>query len=1223
MRKRAAVVAFSVLAAIIAVILLAPFFLPLERMTADVLDAVSREIRGTVTFGKAEWRWLPAPGLRVSTVRVDTREFLAEAPRILVRPDVRSLFSLRFLVALDLDSPVVRVKGLPEKAEEGRLLTRLPITRIAIRDGSVAWDEGAEWEGRFRKGVLAGTGVSIEVSFLQDEISFEGSFRTPFVKNADVKGIYRPLDRSYKATLRGEGLRPHLLIPKDLSGNGYVPVDSELSVHVYMEGKGTDLFTARVSGDVPCLTLRPEGRKLAFSCGYFNAMVKRDGARLGIEISEFKATDPGLSMRGTLSRTPGEDETGLWDVDLTFTDADLGGIREKLLILFGWEKRVREICDVVRGGVAREARYYFTGRSAEFGRIDAMTVTALLEGAEIHVPRPDLLLDRVSGPIRIEDGLLTGSGLSVRLGGIEGENGDLVFRLTKKDKAFRLEGDFHGKVSEVPPLIERIFSQGIVREELPRIREVTGEMFIHLSIGDDRERPTARIRIKEADCTVSYGRLPWPVSPRGGEMVISRDQVSWAGLSGLLGPHEVKASAGSVTWKDGIRIEIKSVSGSVDVGPLRGWLASFPRIAGAISKVVTTAGGRVDVEDGSFLGGAEAPDEWEYRVSAMARPGVTFVSPFLPGTARVKSGSGTITQRSFSLRSITGELDGQPVQVSGDLAHDRFRQWRGKLVLAGTAREGIARWVDEKDWIPEPYLPAVPCRVDDLKVSWGEGPVSVKGNISPEAPRGTQVPEAFIDLDVHKGAVFIRAISIRDGANVGEFSLDFRGPPDRSFSVGFSGEVHGQSLDRLLQRNDLLHGSIVGTFHADYDPAHPLSGKIAGEFAAQDLVWRWGLAQPVLVRDLAVMAEGIHAVRINRLVLAHDGESVEGNGEVSVTGDGISFNLAVEGGRISSGTIRDVLTPVPDGRDGNGTGGMEKGDDEGAWNIRVRAQVSLDVFELVRSGKGPLVFHLLEGGLVIEPTGRTRFDVTHADLCGLDVAGALHWEGGEMDLDVTVRAVPGPEKAIPRLETTLSCLGVGQDVIEGEFTTDIQLSGRYPLWDSGSVAVSSSDGRIRRLTLLAKVFSVVNVLDIFSGGLPDLFTEGFAYDKFDMEGAIADNVFKIEHLFVNGKGLNIFGEGKVDLAEFDSDLTILIAPFKTVDLVLRNIPLIGKIFGGKDGAFISIPVGVRGPLSDPSVTILPPSAVGSGLLGFVERTVKLPFSIFSPLSPSDKEAGGK
>ncbi|MEF3168396.1 MAG: AsmA-like C-terminal region-containing protein [Deltaproteobacteria bacterium] len=1222
MRKRAAV-AFSVLAALVAVVLLAPFFLPLKRMTADALDAVSREIRGTVTFGKAEWRWLPAPGLRVSTVRVDTREVSVEAPLVLIRPDVRSLFSMRFLVALDLDSPVVRVKGLPEGPGVGGLPEKFPITRIAIQDGSVACDEGAKWADRFRKDVLAGTGVSVEASFSKDEISFEGSFRAPFVKNADVKGVYRPLDRSYKATFLGDGLRPHLIIPKDHSGNGFTLVDSGLSVHVHMEGKGTDVFTARLSGEAPCLTFRPQGRNLAFSCGYFNAVVKRNGKGLGIEISELKATDPSLSLKGTLSRTQGEDETGLWDVDLTFADADLGGIREKLLTLFGGEKRVSEVCDVVRGGVAREARYRFTGRSSELGRLEAMTVTALLQGAEIHVPRPDLLLDQVSGPIRIEDGLLSGSGLSARLGGIEGENGDLVLRLTQKDKAFRLEGDFRGKVSEVPPLLERIFSQGVVREEIPRIGEVTGEASIHLSIGDDRERPSVRIGIKEADCAVSYGRLPWPVSPRGGEVVISHDQVSWEGLSGLLGPHEVKASAGSVTWKDGIRIEIQSVSGSVDVGPLRGWLASFPKIAGAISRVVTTAGGRMDVEDGSFLGGPEAPDKWEFRLSARARPGVTFVSPLLPGAASVKSGSGTITRGSLSLRSITGELDGQPIQVSGDLSHDLFRKWRGKLVLAGTAREGIARWVEEKGWIPEPYMPAVPCKVDDLRISWGEGPVSVKGDISPDAPRGTPAPVASIDLDVHKGAVSIRAISVRDGASVGDFSLDFHGPPDRSFSVGFSGELNGRSLDRLLQRNDLLHGEISGTFHADYDPAHPLSGRIAGDFAARDLVWRWGLARPVLVRDLAVMAEGIHAARINRLVLAHDGESVEGNGEVSVTDEGISFNLDIGGGRVSSGTIRDLLAPAPDGRDGKGTGGMEKGDDEGGWNVGVRSQVLLDAFELVRQGKGPLVFHPLKGVLVIEPTGRTRFDVTHADLCGLGVAGAVHWERGEMDVDVAVRSASGPQKAMPRLETTLSCLGLGQDIIEGDFTTDIQLSGRYPLWDSGSVAVSSSGGRIRRLTLLAKVFSVVNVLDIFSGGLPDLFTEGFAYDRFDMEGAIADNVFEIEHLYVNGKGLNIFAEGKVDLAEFDSDLTILIAPFKTVDFVLRNIPLIGRVFGGKDGAFISIPVGVRGPLSDPSVTILPPSAVGSGLLGFVERTLKLPFTIFSPLSPSGKEAGRK
>ena len=48
---------------------------------------------------------------------------------------------------------------------------------------------------------------------------------------------------------------------------------------------------------------------------------------------------------------------------------------------------------------------------------------------------------------------------------------------------------------------------------------------------------------------------------------------------------------------------------------------------------------------------------------------------------------------------------------------------------------------------------------------------------------------------------------------------------------------------------------------------------------------------------------------------------------------------------------------------------------------------------------------------------------------------------------------------------------------------------------------------------------------------------------------------------------------------------------------------------------MTIPVAVRGDLDDPKVTPLEPAAVGEELLGIVERTLKLPVHIISPILP--------
>jgi hypothetical protein len=61
--------------------------------------------------------------------------------------------------------------------------------------------------------------------------------------------------------------------------------------------------------------------------------------------------------------------------------------------------------------------------------------------------------------------------------------------------------------------------------------------------------------------------------------------------------------------------------------------------------------------------------------------------------------------------------------------------------------------------------------------------------------------------------------------------------------------------------------------------------------------------------------------------------------------------------------------------------------------------------------------------------------------------------------------------------------------------------------------------------------------------------------------------------------------------------------------MVRNIPVVSDILAGN---FIAIPLAVSGKLDAPSVEVMPVSAVGSGLLGILERTLKAPVKLFEP-----------
>ena len=81
------------------------------------------------------------------------------------------------------------------------------------------------------------------------------------------------------------------------------------------------------------------------------------------------------------------------------------------------------------------------------------------------------------------------------------------------------------------------------------------------------------------------------------------------------------------------------------------------------------------------------------------------------------------------------------------------------------------------------------------------------------------------------------------------------------------------------------------------------------------------------------------------------------------------------------------------------------------------------------------------------------------------------------------------------------------------------------------------------------------------------------------------------------------------------DLTVLAAPFTTVDAVVKRIPIIREILAG---SILTIPVKVSGPFDNPKVDTMPPSAVAEGLGGIMTRTLKLPYKIIEPVIPDKK-----
>jgi len=121
--------------------------------------------------------------------------------------------------------------------------------------------------------------------------------------------------------------------------------------------------------------------------------------------------------------------------------------------------------------------------------------------------------------------------------------------------------------------------------------------------------------------------------------------------------------------------------------------------------------------------------------------------------------------------------------------------------------------------------------------------------------------------------------------------------------------------------------------------------------------------------------------------------------------------------------------------------------------------------------------------------------------------------------------------------------------------------------------------------------------------------KGFHFSRMDIDTHIDKNDVIIDRAIILGEGLNIFAQGEVDLTHYEADLSLLIAPFKTFDTIISKVPLIGTPVMGEYGSRFNIPVSVKGPINNPTITPLHPEAVGKAFLNIIKDTFMLPYNI--------------
>jgi len=1184
---------------------------------------VNARLEGKLQTDHLEWAWLPLPHLNLRNTRFASEETTLVAPTAKVYPDWWALFRgqvrIGKVVLVDAD---ISVKRLPAALSEPPD-PELSGLKVVIRNGTLHVAANSQWTAlQSRDFSLKSLNGSVAISL--DDIAFDLDGKPADGERLAVSGKYLREDASYrfKFSCRNFNLKKILL---SFAHGSLAPADSPLNLKGSVEGRGFEKINGKITGDSSCLLAFPKDKKIFVDCGVVDLAFAKDGDELQLTLNEFEMREPGLKLSGNVRRSGGGEGEGksapVWQIDLKGEDLNLTQIRGAVLSMWGETSIVKEIGEIVQSGKAGKASYSFKGTDADFEYVRNMHVTAEDIDASVMIPEVDLLLDNVKGKMRIEKGLLIVDGDQARIGNSRGKNGHLVLGLPDDDFTFKLDVDLDADLAELPGVLARLVDHKPFQDELARFSGVSGRATGHLHLGDHLRKFKVAVEVATMQGKGHYAPLAQDFVVEGGGMTIAPPMVQWRNIRGTYGPHVVKNSAGQVRWPDNdIFLDVTQLDAVLAAKELeKEDLSYFKEISGALHEYITRASGRIELHNTTISGKGSEPKLWKADADLLVK-NFAVETPFFPAPVLFKEGKAHLSNTAVAVSDASGTIMGDPFTLGASLTHQSFTALRGKISLQGKVGQSFGQWLKDKHLVAPSLFPHLPCLVESLQIDLLDEKTQAKGVIRPEGILFNP-PRADISLEFSKDAPEKMSAHVYGGKENATITLDFLDKNKETFLFSWKGELSKKTVDQLLERKNLLNGRIAGDFQI-YLPQDPNKVAFTGQLEAKDL--RWFLDEEaerfVDIQELRLAGVG-KDLKLRRLACAfNETESAVINGLISRVASGLTMKLDLASPALSKKTLLDLKESLKRLKDnGNKTSSPGEPQQESPWNIT--GTVAFDVDKFISGPKTgdstshTFVWQPLKGEIRVHPQWRMSALINNGRLCCLDTTG--EWfstpELGQSHFFLK-SACPTP----PRFETVLPCLGYPQDIIEGQFSLDGRLEGALDNWKDGNLQIESHQGRILRMKLLSKIFSVINITDLFSVGTgngPEASTKGFPYTDLLLKAHVKDNDLIIDEAVVRGEGLNLFARGKMNLSTFELDVVVLISPFKTLDAIVSKVPLVGRVIGGDTATLITFPVGVTGKASDPQVRLLPPGAVGEGLMNIVKRTLLLPFHIFSPVSP--------
>lgn len=965
-----------------------------------------------------------------------------------------------------------------------------------------------------------------------------------------------------------------------------------LSIHgLYLtaglDSMGSRTFEAKLDVTSSDFKVYVGEKMVVIDCDRLRTSLRMDGVKLICSLDDLTLAQPAVRMSGQLIVDPNGPELNL---DLNGQGLDVDAIRPVALNLYGNSETVRDIFAYLQGGYIPKINVHFKGENlADFDDLENFIIKGMMQDGDISIADISMDLSEVNGEVKIVDGLLEATRVTARLGESFGRDGFLKAGLVEDNDTFYLDFMLKAQLEQLPDVLENIIDDEAIIREVTQIQNLKGSGEARILLGDTFDEIKTTIEVSGFQFAADYQRVPFPIKILQGQLIFTDYGIKIKDLSGSVGNSFFSGVLLNIQWQKNLSIDIPSGSLTLDADELYPWLASFETLEGELADVKDVKG-HLDLSTFSLILPNDLSEKWQMSAKGEARE-LVLNTKSLPENLYLSSGKFQITPKQLSFQKLKTRLMDADVNLTGTVSGDLRHPEQIDVTLNGVLGSKAVLFFQQKYSLPDAYFVHAPVKFTETQMTWQAATYfSFKGDIV----FSNEVTVAA-DFKYRPGDLSINCLDIVDQTSNAAISF---GINENIFNLKFNGQLHGQTLDRIFVSKKWSNSWLKGNLLAAFVKGKLSQSILKGQLKGGNLPIPLDMREPPVIDKFDFIAQK-NRIFVKELSVAYQGNQAHLKGNVDMTRDGFIFDLDASAG--------DLKWNVPEKRPVRFSVKQKRKPEKPLWQYPFTGEIHLAADSFAWENYIFKPFH----ADISQIRDGVKVKVNKARLCGIDSKGILLINGNEVDMDFQLTAKDQD------IDLSYTCLTDNSIQMTGSFDLSGQIKARGKPEDlfrsaQGKFDFIARKGRITKDKKLSRILEVINFTEIVKGKIPDLRTKGFKYETINVHGELVNEILVFKKFYMDGKTLDLVGQGTLDLNSKILEAELLAAPFKTVDTAIRYIPGMHYL---KIGNLVSIPVSIKGDVADPEVDIMSTSAVQSSLKDFAERTIKAPIKFFKSVIP--------